>query len=330
MKRLLALVVALVVVATACTTEQSSDPSPTLTSTTSSSPPTTATPTTTAPAPDTTEPSPTSISTTTEPAPSGLPVDAVVPIFTGGTSGGWLFVGTWQFDAWVEAVDDSGDPADFPITTGTSALVANLDDQLAGTFGEPTEACFDGRTGPTMDPGVAAPEPPGFGYGAIAIPTPTWEITPRPVAVTSTGPATYTDLGIAAFEGQPVDASLGAVEQLVVTDLDGDGDDEALVAFEYVQPSAGPGAPGDLSGVLLVDTVTRQATTVIDSAVDVDLDPAGFPLIERFRVLGIADLNGDGRTEVIVHAWYYEGSSVIVYTYDGAELTEVLSSGCGS
>jgi hypothetical protein len=72
------------------------------------------------------------------------------------------------------------------------------------------------------------------------------------------------------------------------------------------------------------------ASTVERSFVDADLGPDEFPLIERYRVLAVADLNGDGRTEVAVHAWYYEGASVIVYGYDGAELTEVLANGCGA
>jgi hypothetical protein len=47
-------------------------------------------------------------------------------------------------------------------------------------------------------------------------------------------------------------------------------------------------------------------------------------------VLDVADLNGDGRMEVLVHAWYYEGASVIVYTYDGTDFTQVLATGCGA
>jgi hypothetical protein len=34
--------------------------------------------------------------------------------------------------------------------------------------------------------------------------------------------------------------------------------------------------------------------------------------------------------EVAVHAWYYEGASVAIYEYDGAELTDVLVAGCGA
>ena len=97
-----------------------------------------------------------------------------------------------------------------------------------------------------------------------------------------------------------------------------------------MQPSAGPGAPGDLTALLVIDADTRAADTVLLSAVDQEADPETFPIIERYRVLDVADLNGDGKMEVLVHAWYYEGAAVIAYTFDGGELTEVLATGCGT
>lgn len=324
--QLLAAFAAVSIVAAACTTEQSSDPAPTLTSTTSTS---TSTTTTTTTISETTTPT---TDTTTLPdttVPSG-PVDATVPLFAGGAEGGWLYLGAWQFDRWVAAFDGDVETVAPSIAPGTPATVSNLDLESAGSFGDATEACFDDRDGPTVDVAVAAPDPPGFGYAAVALPTPAWSLSPRPIAVTTRGPATYATLGAESFASRPVDGSLGTVQQLVVADLDGDGDDEALVSFEHIQPSAGPGAPGDLAALLLVDTVTRTASTVQQAWVDVDLDPDEFPLISRFRVLDVVDLNGDGRMEVVVHAWYYEGASVLVYTYDGAELTEVLANGCGA
>ena len=259
-----------------------------------------------------------------------MPVDAVVPLLIGGQDGGWLFLGSWQFDRWAEAVDANGDPVAPSIGPGTAVTLSNLGPDATGQLGETTEACFDDRVGPTIDVAVPYPEPPGFGYAAVALPTPTWELTPRPLAVSTRAPDAYVSLGIEAFDGEPVDASLGNVEQLLVTDLDGDGDDEALVVFEYVQPDSIRGAPGDLSSVLLVDATTRDSSTVLQSFVDENLGPDEFPLIERFRILDVADYNGDGTMEVAVHAWYYEGASVIVYEYDGTELTEVLSTGCGA
>jgi hypothetical protein len=73
-------------------------------------------------------------------------------------------------------------------------------------------------------------------------------------------------------------------------------------------------------------------SVVPDDADDGDNgDDGSFEVLERYRILDVADLNGDGRMEVLVHAWYYEGASVIVYTYDDdGELTEVLATGCGA
>ena len=323
------LALALGVAVVACTTEQSSNPGPTLTSTTSTTLPVTST---TATATTTTADA-TAVATTTAPdtttGPSA-PTDALVPLLIGGPEGGWLSLGAWEFDQWTEAVDANGNPVAPSIGPGTTVTVTNLGPSATGQLGESTEACFDGRVGPTLDVTVPLPDPPGFGYAAVALPTPNWELTPRPLAVSARGPATYEALGADAFTGDPVDASLGAVDQLVVTDLDGDGDDEALVVFEYVQADSIRGAPGDLASVLLVDATTREPSTVLQSFVDEDLDPDDLPLIERFRILDVADYNGDAIMEVAVHAWYYEGSSVIVFEYDGTELTEVLATGCGA
>jgi hypothetical protein len=314
--------------AAACTSEQTSSPGPTLTSTTSTT--TTAPPATTEPPVDTTpatsEPVDTVPPTT---LPTG-PADVQLPLLVGGSGGGLLYLGAWDFDTWSPPVDDDGTPVAPSVGPGTVVTVSNLGTEIAAVLGAFTESCFDGREGPTIDVAVPSPEPPGFGYGAVVLPTPDWPLTPRPVAVTATGPAAYGELGAAAFAGDPVDTARGAVRQVVVADLDGDGDDEAVVVFEGVDESAITGAPGDLAAVLLVDATTRASSTIAKAFVEADVGPDDFPVIERYRVIDVADYNGDGRMEVAVHAWYYEGSSVIVYEYDGSGLVEALATGCGA
>ena len=325
----LGLAVSIGLLVAACTTEQQSSPQPTLTSTTSTT--TTTTTTTTAPPESTTTTTAPSESTTTA-VPAG-PVDALVPLLVGSGDGGWLFLGAWQQDRWQQATDPSGTPIRPGLEAGTPFVVSNLAGETPVTLGENTEACFDGRVGPAIDVEIAPADPPGFGYNAVAVLQPSWALKPRTIAVSSTAPEAYRALGEAAFDGEAVDAARGAVEQLVVTDLDGDDDDEALVAFEFVQPSAGPGAPGDLAALLVIDATTRAADTVLLSAIPDDAGDADggfFEVAERYRILDVADLNGDGRMEVVVHTWYYEGAGVIVYTYDDGELTEVLATGCGS
>jgi hypothetical protein len=305
----------------ACTTELTSDPGPTLTSTTST------TTSTTVPASTTTSTTVAETTTTvavTTTLPAG-PIDGIVPLLIGGADGGWLNLGEWQFDGWSDAVDAAGDPIAPSVGPGTAVAVSNLATEAAGQLGDTAEACADGRIGPTVDVAVAAPEPPGFGYAAVALPTPTWSLKPRPVAVTTTGPGSYETLGEAAFAGAAVDASQGAIEQLVVTDLDGDGDDESLMVYEYVGPGTVRGAAGDLSSVLLVDAATRTSSTVERSFV---APTDRIPSLERFRILDVADVNGDGRMEVAVHAWSFEGVVVRLYEYDGTRLTRVLTAGC--
>jgi hypothetical protein len=326
--RRLALATTITLLVAACTTEEQSSPQPTLTSTTSSTTTTTIPPTTTSTTTTTTAPP----ESTTTAAPTG-PVDALVPLFIGGAdSAGWLFLGAWQSDRWQESNDGNGNPIRPGVEAGTPFVVTNLSGETPAVLGDNVEACFDGRVGPTIDVEVAAPDPPGFGYNAVAVLQPTWTLRPRPVADTATAPEAYRALGVAAFADEPVDAEQGAIEQLVVADLDGDGDDEALASFEFIQPSAGPGAPGDLAALLVIDATTRAADTVLLSAVPAvdDGEDPSFEIIERYRVLDVADLNGDGRMEVVVHAWYYEGASVLVYTYDDGALTEVLATGCGA
>lgn len=314
----------------ACTSEQQSNPSPTLTSTTSTTIVSTTAPTTepvveTTAATTTTEAPPT---TTTVPA---GPTDAIVPLLIGGgDGGGWLSLGSWQSDRWEDAFDDADEPIVPAVSPGTPVTVTWLAGGQAGTAGDHVEACFDERVGPTLDVGVAAPQPPGFGYSSVALVTQGWSPLLRPIAVTSTGPASYQEIGEAIFAGQPVDATAGSVQQVVVTDLDGDGDDEALVAFEFIQPGVGPGVPGDLAALYLVDADTRVSSTVLEAHVPSDLPAEAFPITERFRVIAVADYNGDGRSEVAVHAWYYEGASVLLYEYDGTSLRQVLTAGCGA
>ena len=57
--------------------------------------------------------------------------------------------------------------------------------------------------------------------------------------------------------------------------------------------------------MLLVDAATRTASTVERSFV---ASTDRIPSLERFRILDVADVNGDGRMEVAVHAWLFEGA----------------------
>lgn len=264
------------------------------------------------------------------------PAATSIPLIVGGESNGWLFLGAWEVDEWRSAFSDDGTPIEADLTgSGANPVftVSALDlPETDARLGPNVPACENLElNGPTVDIEIPAPQPPGFGYGAIAMPAAGRVLKPRPIAVLTGADAVYQDLGEAAFDGDPVDATRGSVVQLVVTDVDGDGDDEALAVFEYVQPGL-PGTPGDLAAVLLIDTDTRTATTLVSSFVaDVgEVDDTAFDIIEQYRVLDVVDLNGDGRMEIVIRSWYYEGAGVGMFTYDGTDTELELSTGCGS
>jgi hypothetical protein len=323
------------VVATAmggCGSELTSSPGTQSTSTTSTAPPTTTVaPTTT---PDTTA-APTTLpatTTTTSTLPAG-PAAVTTPFFVGSGTGAWLELGAWRVDAWEQAEDSPDGRTGITVEAGTTLTVTNLRREQEAAVGATAEACevggLGGRTGPVLDVGQVAPVPPAVGYGAVALLPPEWPLKPRPVAATGAAVTAYQQLGQTAFAGAPVDASLGRVVQTVIADLDGDGDDEAVVAFEHVPNPGLPGSPGDLAALLLVDTESRTATTLLREFVPTTADQFSDGLISQFRVVDVSDLNGDGRMEIVVNTWYFEGAAVVVYEYVGDDAEIVMTAGCG-
>ncbi len=321
---------ALALVAAACTQQESVtpvSPAPTTTTTiaapTTTPPPITDPPATDAPAPtvaDTTSTAP----PTTNPPPSGIPSSTPTQFFGGGDPDGWLYLGRWTGNDWETALDEDQQPRQ-PAIADDEVLIHEIDvEPINGSVGATAEACTDGRTGPVISPNARAPEVPGFGYRSIAFAA-DWETQPRPIAVVDATVASYVDAGVAAFDDTGVDASSGELEQIVVTDLDGDGDSESLVAFE--------GA--DFSTLLLIDADSGTALTVardnvpvatVDTAAATTEPPeASF---EQQRVLAVADVNGDGLMEFTTHAFEGDESTVIVHTYDGTEVTAVLTTSC--
>lgn len=329
--RLLLPLAALAIAGAACTQQESVAPAPSATTAPSTTvAPTTAPPAVTEPpaseAPAATEATTTSTAPpTTTPPPSGVPTSSSTQYFGGGDADGWMYLGRWTGNEWASAFTPDGAPRQ-PAISADDVLIHEVDlDPIEGTVGSTAEACPDGRTGPIISPNARAPEDPGFGYRSIAFDA-DWPTQPRPIALVDATIDAYTSAGIAAFDDTDVDASAGAIDQLVVTDLDGDGDTESLVAF---------GGDG-FSALLLIDadsgsalTVARDTAPVAAPTTGATTDPPAPGSFERHRTLAVADLNGDGLMEFVAHTWESESdTTVIVYEYDGTEVTAVLTTGC--
>lgn len=120
--------------------------------------------------------------------------------------------------------------------------------------------------------------------------------------------------------------------QAVRIDLEGDGKEEVLITATFY---AGGGVysqakRGDYSFVMIRRIVgkTVQNTVVDGDFITKNID---FGAPYEYEISAIADLNGDGKMEIVVHGAYYEGSSSWVYEMKNGRLMPVkaLSVGCG-
>lgn len=129
-----------------------------------------------------------------------------------------------------------------------------------------------------------------------------------------------------ASRGFEVDTPV--IKQLYRTDLEGDGTNEVLVVAEDV--SRGLFAQeGDYSIAFMRKVVQNEVRTAVlgESVID---EPDGF--LTSFTIGTVADLNEDGKMEVVVDSAYYEGLGVEVWEYLDDDLGPVpqIGAGCGA
>ncbi len=85
---------------------------------------------------------------------------------------------------------------------------------------------------------------------------------------------------------------------------------------------------GDYSFVLLRKIVgkTVQNIVVAGDFIKRNID---FGAPNQYMLSSIADLNGDGKMEIIIYGEYYEGSWAEIYEIKENKPTKVLETGCG-
>jgi peptidoglycan hydrolase-like protein with peptidoglycan-binding domain len=162
----------------------------------------------------------------------------------------------------------------------------------------------------------------GIGSGA------THALQPRPLTQLDLTSADYDNAITDALHAVGLsNATIGLVQGFQ-TDIDGDGTQEVVLTAEHraegtehVTPSA---KAGDYSAVMLVKD---GKTTLVAYEVQTKDVEFGAPL--EFRVLGVADLNGDSRMDLVVSSSYYEGTTTIVYDLLPEGPREAISTGCG-
>jgi hypothetical protein len=268
------------------------------------------------------------VTTTSLPATTTtLPVTTTTAGVEGNWSGtplvvtGFGALGWWDGSGWVQV--ESGTA--LPVAGGEDYQVAFVGLEATISGGAPTTLCE-----PLDNPGVELenelvlgdwPGPLG-----VAVSAP-WILVPHLVEEIEDD-GTYSAFAAELLAERGLDVPEPAIKQLLQVDLEGDGVNEVLVVAEDV--SAGLFAEdGDYSIAFMRRTVQGDVQTVIlgDSVVVT----ADSPVVNSYSVGAVADLNGDGRMEVVLSTAYYEGIGVDVWEYvdDDLGLVRQISAGCG-
>lgn len=292
------------------------------------------------PEPDSTAPSTVPETPTTSAPASTSDTTIAPPPSASGTSvivGPYGPLGWWDGTRWVQA--EAG--VQPPVAGGEQYSIVRLADPITTAVGRLGDGCgISEEPGTIVDVGIEeGPEVTPTPIGVTGVPDP----RPRPVQVLDPSGGDYKTAAVAVLAGLGIDDQDPDIVQAVKADLDGDGADEVVVVAERISDPDGlmQVRPGDY-GVVFVRQVGEQGvrTTVVTQSVakgaygseDVYDPEAGmYFFMEALRLSALADLNGDGRMEVVVDSLYYEGSGMSVFDrqQDGS-FKEVIEGGCGA
>jgi hypothetical protein len=168
--------------------------------------------------------------------------------------------------------------------------------------------------------------PADFAVGANA----DWKILPRSVQTASLTDANYKNAVAAVLRVRGLAKSPVKIEQAVRVDLDGDGAEEVLLTAEHYAEDASQNAkPGNYS-VLMMRQITGGKVRNILVGGNF-LTKKNVYYAGEYSIAGIADLNGDGKMEVLVVISGYEEDWVRVFEIKGGKMMEIkaLSYYCG-
>ena len=169
-----------------------------------------------------------------------------------------------------------------------------------------------------------------------------WNPAPRKIQVCDPDNKTYQDAAAEVLKAAGVADPRVQVNQILRVDLDGDGEEEAIVSANTFAPRPPDDdhpeikplpfhAPGGFHSLVFVRRLvgdTVQTTVLAQEIAHRSKGREAMPVTRQ--VVAILDLNGDGRMEVVISGRYYEGDWLDVFDIEGLAVRKVLSVGSGA
>jgi len=158
-----------------------------------------------------------------------------------------------------------------------------------------------------------------------------WKLMPRMPKELSTVNATYKTIVASFLKGKGIVKPQVKITRVMRIDLDGDGTDEVLIsATHYKQGTLPSAAKGDYSFVILRTSRGKAVTNhLLSGEFYTKAEEFGAP--NQHDISAVADLNGDGKMEIILNGFYYEGDFTSVFEMKNGRPVEVkeLGTACG-
>jgi hypothetical protein len=173
-----------------------------------------------------------------------------------------------------------------------------------------------------------APRPPISGTIALAG---DWNALPRSSVEENQATSTYRQAVADVLRKNGITNPDVRLTRVVRADLEGDGTEEVLITATRQIGNGVSGASvgvGDYS-VLVLRTTIDGVEKNIPIVGEYYTEAHEFAAPNEYKLVGVLDLNGDGKMEIVIHSAYYEGAATIVYSVDDGQAREVLSAGCG-
>ncbi len=164
----------------------------------------------------------------------------------------------------------------------------------------------------------------GFAVGANA----NWKLVPRVPKLIAVTDQAYRKIAADFLRTKGIAGTKINLRQIVQIDLEGDGQAEVLITGNfYKRGIMETQTPGDYSFALLRKIVNgRVRNILIEGEFFTKRDYYDPP--NTREILAVADLNGDGRMEIVLDTHYYEGSWKKVFEINGTQLSKVLEASC--
>ena len=279
----------------------------------------------------TTPPAVTSTTTTTSPVTSAGPstttttMTATTPPADPDT---FLVAGNTCLLGWWDGTWQSGD--DLPVNGGEKYQVVRLDEPISlATGSEARPSCEP------LDLVSVEFEPALLGgfreIDALAIQT-DLAVRPYPVEMLDPPAAEYVQATSELLEGRAARVPVINLTQVIRTDLEGDGVDEVIISASTIPDDLISTQVGDYSIVFLRKVIEGEIhTAILGESIVNDLEDMLQNLVV-FEVAAVADLNGDGKMEIVVNGTVWEGAFLQAWEYVNDDLgpVDVLSCGCGN